>query len=111
MDARAAPDPGELAASIEEYNAADEAYWEQYHAVVYDLRHSTGLLYLGDLGCARWASLVVSGPARGQMWGDHTADGGGFFPLVDDDGRRMGFARWYRRWLDEAEEQVMRDAR
>jgi hypothetical protein len=45
------------------------------------------------------------------MWGDHTADGGGFFPLVDDDGRRMGFARWYRRWLDEAEEQVMRDAR
>lgn len=48
---------------------------------------------------------------RVELPGDHTADGGGFFPLIDEDGGRMGFARWHRRRLDDAEEQAMRGAR
>jgi hypothetical protein len=40
------------------------------------------------------------------MWADDTADGGGFRPLADDDGTPLGFALWYRRWLDNAEAQL-----
>ncbi|WP_431926401.1 hypothetical protein [Micromonospora wenchangensis] len=52
--------------------------------------------------------LVVSGPARGQMWADDIAEGGGFRPLHDD-GTPLGFARWYRRWLEAAEREVVAD--
>ena len=45
---------------------------------------------------------LVSGPARGQMWDDETADGEGFKPICDENGAPLGFARWYRRWLDDA---------
>jgi hypothetical protein len=40
------------------------------------------------------------------MWADDTADDGGFRPLLQPDGSRLGFADWYQRWLDEAEQQV-----
>lgn len=89
--------------SEEEFNAAEDAYWEHHNSVVYQPEHSVGLLYLCHLGCALREALVVSGPARGQMWADDTADDGGFRPLHDDDGTPLGFARWYRRWLDAAE--------
>jgi hypothetical protein len=94
--------------SVEAFNAAEDAYWEKHDQVVYRPEHSIGLLYLCHLGCALREVLVVSGPARGQMWADDTADGGGFRPLVDDDGTSLGFARWYRRWLDNAEAQLSR---
>lgn len=42
------------------------------------------------------------------MWFDGRAGDEGFFPLSDADGTPVGFARWYRRWLDEAENQVVR---
>jgi hypothetical protein len=92
--------------STEEFNAAEDTYWEQHNTVVYQPQHSIGLLYLCHLGCALREALVISGPAQGQMWADDTADGGGFRPLRDDDGTPLGFARWYRRWLDAAEDQV-----
>ena len=88
--------------SEEDFNAAEDEYWEQYHAVVDRPEHSIGLLYLCHFGCALRAALVVSGPARGQMWSDETADGEGFQPICDEAGTPLGFARWYRRWLDEA---------
>ncbi|MEV0328677.1 SMI1/KNR4 family protein [Micromonospora echinospora] len=80
--------------------AAEDAYQELYDSVVYTGAHSVGLLYLCHLGCALREALVVSGPARGQMWADDRAEGGGLRPLLDEDGVPLGFARWYRRWLD-----------
>lgn len=102
------PDPPveEDFSSPEDFNAAEDAYWEKHDEVVYRPEHSIGLLYLCHLGCAQREALVVSGPARGRMWADDTADGGGFRPLVDGDGTPLGFARWYRQWLDNAEAQL-----
>jgi hypothetical protein len=45
---------------------------------------------------------TVSGPRRGEMWADDTADDDGFSPLTDPAGNRIGFARWYLDWLDQA---------
>ncbi len=92
--------------STEAFNAAEDAYWQQHDTLVYDARHSIGLLYLCHLGCAYREALVITGPARGQMWADNTADDGGYEPLHDDAGKPLGFAHWYRRWLDAAEEQA-----
>ncbi|MCP2363112.1 hypothetical protein HD597_010132 [Nonomuraea thailandensis] len=92
--------------STEAFDAAEEAYWERRDAVVYDRRHRVGLLYLCHLGCAYREALVISGPARGQMWADDLAGDGGFRPLYGDDGERLGFARWYRRWLEAAQDQA-----
>ncbi|GLY04271.1 SMI1/KNR4 family protein [Actinoplanes sp. NBRC 101535] len=70
--------------------------------------HSTGLLYLCHLGCALRQALVVSGPSRGQMWADDTADGEGFHPLQNPDGSRMTFTDWYRTWLRQSERTAAR---
>jgi hypothetical protein len=94
--------------SEEEFNAAEDAYWEQHDGAVFKPEHTIGLVYLCHLGCALREALAVSGPARGQMWADNTAEGGGFEPLLDEHGRPIGFAHWYRRWLDEAESQASR---
>lgn len=102
------PDPpaSEDFDSEQEFNDAEDAYWERHEAVVFAPEHSIGLLYLCHLGCAYREALVVSGPARGQMWADDTASDGGFGPLRESDGSTMGFARWYRRWLDRAEKET-----
>ena len=50
---------------------------------------------------ARWGDwilvAVLLGAAQFEIW---------VRPLVDNDGTPLGFARWYRRWLDNAEAQV-----
>jgi SMI1 / KNR4 family (SUKH-1) len=94
--------------SEEALNAAEHAYWERYEEATGRPEQWVGLLYLCHFGCALREGLVVSGPARGQMWADDSADGAGFRPLVDDDGSPLGFARWYRRWLGDAEAQLAR---
>ncbi|MFE9580533.1 SMI1/KNR4 family protein [Nocardia sp. NPDC006044] len=93
--------------SAEAYEEAEEAYWDNYYQVIDAPEHSVGLIYLCHLGCAYREALVVSGPARGQMWGDNRADGGGFAPLVDSCGVTQSFAVWYRRWLEDTESQLM----
>jgi hypothetical protein len=80
----------------------EDAAWETHD----DALHSQGLLNLCDLGCALYEALVLSGPSRGQMWADDTADGGGFRPLQNPDGSRMTFADWYRQWLNESTAQI-----
>ncbi|MBO4207661.1 SMI1/KNR4 family protein [Micromonospora echinofusca] len=95
--------------SEEAYDEAAEAYWERYDEVALSPEHSIGLLYLCHLGCAYREALVVTGPARGQMWADDRAGNGPLRPLRDDGGRPLGFARWYRRWLDAAEAEVPHD--
>jgi hypothetical protein len=100
------PPDGADYVSEEEFTAAEDVYWEQHDAVVFKPEHSLGLLYLCHLGCALREALVVTGPARGQMWADDTAEGGGLRPLRDDNGKPLGFARWYRHWLDTAQDQM-----
>ncbi|MGR6913277.1 SMI1/KNR4 family protein [[Actinomadura] parvosata] len=90
--------------SPEAFTEAEDAYWARHDTLVFDPGHSIGLLYLCHFGCAYREALVITGPARGQMWADDTAADGGFRPLYDEDGQRLGFARWYRRWLDAAEQ-------
>ncbi|GIE76605.1 hypothetical protein Aph02nite_25550 [Actinoplanes philippinensis] len=92
--------------SEEQFNAAEDAYWERHDAVVCAPEHYIGLLYLCHLGCAYREALVISGPARGQMWADDTAGDGGLRPLREPDGSPTGFATWYRGWLKQAEEQA-----
>lgn len=96
--------------SEEAFNEAEEAYWEKHHEACYRPEYSVGLLYLCHLGCAYRVGLVVTGPTRGQLWADDTADDSGFEPMTDADGTPKGFASWYRQWLDEAEAQLSRDA-
>ncbi|MFJ9370717.1 SMI1/KNR4 family protein [Nocardia sp. NPDC101769] len=96
--------------SVEAFDAAEDAYWEKHDEIVYRPEHSVGLLYLCHLGCAQREVLVVSGASRGQMWADLTGDSAGFVPLVDDAGTRVGFARWYRRWLDRSEAELTNQA-
>lgn len=102
------PDPpkAEDFDSTASFNAAEYAYWDTHDELLFRPEHSVGLLYLCHLGCAYREALVVSGPARGQMWADDTAGDGGFLPLVDDTGARLGFAAWFRKWLDGTEAQL-----
>ncbi|MBL7629820.1 SMI1/KNR4 family protein [Frankia nepalensis] len=88
--------------SLEEFSAADDAWWKLYNSDP----PVAGLLYLAHGGCSSWETLVVSGPARGQMWADDTGADGGLQPLHDDEGQPLGFARWYLRWLDGAAAQL-----
>ncbi|WP_433319854.1 SMI1/KNR4 family protein [Micromonospora chersina] len=102
------PDPPDEADfdSEAKFNEAEDAYWQQHDAIAFSPEHSIGLLYLCHLGCAYREALVISGPARGQMWADDTASDGGFRPLHEPDGSPTGFTRWYRGWLEQAEEQT-----
>ncbi|MFY1691043.1 SMI1/KNR4 family protein [Plantactinospora sp. WMMB782] len=95
------PDESEFGTD-EEFTAAETAYWAHYERVMYDPEHSVGAVYLCHLGCAYRHMLVVSGPERGSMWADDSASDGGFSPLAGPHGERIGFARWYLDWLDEA---------
>ncbi|MEV6343494.1 hypothetical protein [Actinoplanes sp. NPDC051851] len=83
---------------------AEDEWWERHDEAVYDPALSHGLLYLCHQGCALREGLVVTGPARGQMWADDRADGGGLYPLTGGDGAPLGFVAWFRRWLDRAEQ-------
>jgi hypothetical protein len=65
-------------------------------SVARKLRETTGTLVLCHEGCGYLHFLVVSGPARGQMWRDGTVSDGGYLPLD------VGFLEWYERWLDSA---------
>lgn len=105
-DGLAEPPDEEDYGSEEAFNAAEDAYWEKRREAVFHPEHSIGLLYLCHLGCAQREALVVSGPARGQMWADLSASAEGFCPLTDIAGTPRGFAQWYRRWLDKAEAQL-----
>ncbi|GAA0900180.1 hypothetical protein GCM10009557_76300 [Virgisporangium ochraceum] len=63
-----------------------------------------GAICLEHLGCAQRTWLVVSGPARGQMWDDPRADCLDLRPVVGPGGSTsVNFAAWYLRWLDDAE--------
>jgi hypothetical protein len=106
VDALPGPPVADDFASAAKFTEAEDAYWQQRDTVMFAAEHTIGLLYLCHLGCAIREVLVVSGPARGQMWVDDTASDGGFEPLLEENGDRLGFAGWYRRWLQQTETQL-----
>jgi hypothetical protein len=59
-----------------------------------NLYQAAGTLALCHEGCGYLHLLVVTGPARGEMWIDGRCSDGGFAPLG------VGFLDWYERWLD-----------
>jgi hypothetical protein len=63
----------------------EDAYW--------DPRWVAGSLIIAHFGCGVFHRLVVTGPARGQVWLDDRASDGGLSPQTD-------FQEWYLRWLD-----------
>lgn len=78
-------------------DAAEErlrAYWRAFD--------SRGALYLCHHGCASRSLLVVSGPCRGEIWDDETANDAGYAPAMAASGQRHTFATWYAEWLDRA---------
>lgn len=106
LDGLPAPPDADDFDSTEAFNEAETTGQRRYESVVSAPERPTGLLYLCHLGCGLRDAIVVTGDARGQMWADRTAEDAGFRPLLDDDGSRMGFARWYRRWLEATEAKV-----
>jgi len=55
---------------------------------------AAGMLPLCHEGCGYMHILIVTGPARGQMWMDGRVSDQGFAPLD------ASFLDWYERWLD-----------
>lgn len=60
----------------------------------FDERWTCGSLVIGEFGCGAFHRLVITGPARGQVWFDDRASDGGLRPETD-------FCSWYQNWLDE----------
>jgi hypothetical protein len=58
------------------------------------LYQTAGTLALCHEGCGYLHFLVVTGPARGQMWLDGRCSDQGFSPMG------VSFLDWYERWLD-----------
>ncbi|QKG23135.1 hypothetical protein ACTIVE_4776 [Actinomadura verrucosospora] len=52
----------------------------------------TGSMIIGEIGTHTYFRLVVTGPARGQVWRDEVAANGDLIPGLD-------FADWYLNWL------------
>lgn len=64
------------------------------------IQTTSGALFLFDHGCALWDLLVVSGDEVGNIWLDRLADEVSLTPAAGDEGKRIGFANYYCRWLD-----------
>lgn len=58
----------------------------------FDARWVTGSLVIAEFGSGAFHRLVVTGPARGQVWFDDRAADGGLAPEAD-------FPAWYQNWL------------
>lgn len=71
------------------WNPYDELGEDEY----LDQRWVAGTLIVCEFGCAAFHRLVVTGPARGQVWFDDRASDGGLTRVAD------GFAPWYEAWL------------
>ncbi|MCO1656814.1 SMI1/KNR4 family protein [Pseudonocardia humida] len=83
--------PGHLATSFphtEAWNPAGTMSEQEYSA---DGR-TTGSLVVCHFGCGALYRLVVTGPARGQVWFDDRCSAAGLTP-------GPGFDRWYGDWL------------
>lgn len=60
-----------------------------------------GAMPISTVGCGVSYWLVISGPARGQIWLDSRIDHNGIEPVFDDDDEFATFGTWYDQWLHE----------
>lgn len=90
------PDSALAESDEDEYYRLQEAFERRYYQPV------DGAIPICHLGCALRQWLVVSGDEFGNVWNDNTADYDGFEPEKHGKDIRIGFFRWYRRWLDDA---------
>ncbi len=63
----------------------------------FDDRWTTGSLVIAEFGCGAFHRLVVTGPARGEVWFDDRGSDGGLTPEAD-------FRTWYDTWLHHEQE-------
>jgi hypothetical protein len=83
----------------------DEAYgrWrDEFEQLYWDPRWTAGAICLHHDGCALRTWLVVTGPERGHMWYDATADDQGLSPVEIGRRKRVTFTQWYESWLDKS---------
>jgi hypothetical protein len=81
----------EVAAFFARIDRGEIPALEEYR---HDLYETAGTLALCHEGCGYLHLLIVTGPARGQMWLDGRCSDQGFFPLG------VGFLDWYEKWLN-----------
>ncbi len=87
----------------ESYDDAVHEWNERFDKLYWDERWTEGGICLCHEGCALRDWLVVTGPQRGQMWWDGTADRTGLMVRKNPDGSAMTFGDWYLAWLDKCE--------
>lgn len=81
--------------------------WEPEH-VMEDIseaayvREVQGTIRLSHGGCGYYDFLVVSGPARGEVWHDARVSDGGLRRPQNPDGSGQSFFDWYESWLDQS---------
>ncbi|MEU1377727.1 SMI1/KNR4 family protein [Streptomyces triculaminicus] len=90
----------------EAYEAAYDAWAEEWEPLLWSADRTPGAVVIAHLGCALREWLIVSGPERGRIWSDDRADGVDLAPLLDDKGEPATFARWYLDWLEQAEHEA-----
>jgi hypothetical protein len=80
-----------------EEDAAFDAWDARLEALLYDPSMTAGAICISDEGCGYADWLVVTGPARGTIWGDpRTMD-------MDLRPTNATFGEWYLGWLTECE--------
>jgi len=110
-----APDEDDEKFDSESFEEACEEWEDRFYEIYWNAEWTPGAICLCHLGCATRHWLVVTGPERGNMWLDDTAndegviplkkgdpDQGGWTDLSDDPKERLSFAAWYEGWLDES---------
>lgn len=85
---------------VEEQYQQQDRYW--------DTQHVNGAIPICDLGGGLRQLLIVTGPERGHIWFDDRADWQGLYPDSTDNGKRLSFFEWYRRWADQTLESINR---
>ncbi|MCZ7644132.1 MAG: SMI1/KNR4 family protein [Planctomycetota bacterium] len=61
----------------------------------FSMRHVTGSIRISNLGCERYALLIITGQERGKIWhDDRVFSRKGIYPLVSPGGRHIDFAKY-----------------
>ena len=67
-----------------------------------DPANQHGKIVIGEMGCGIMTDLIITGPARGQVWiDDRTTEWGGLYPCnTFGNEKPLSFLDWYETWLD-----------